>query len=264
MIERLSMKRSVLFWILAAVITIGMSLYQRLTGPTYPLGGTVTIGGKDISFRLDRSHAGEENAPITIRTDDESITGILEWRTFESGDEFIRIPMAYENGTLKGELPHQLPMEKLEYRIVLQKGEETLSVPAETPLMIRFKGEVPLIVLVPHVILMLASLLLAARTGLEAFSAEPRFETLLYWTLGVLFAGGFILGPLATQYAFGLWWTGWPVGSDITDNKTTVAMIAWIVAWVAFKRAKNPKPWVLGAAVVMMIVFLIPHSIIRL
>jgi hypothetical protein len=108
---------------------------------------------------------------------------------------------------------------------------------------------------------MFAAMLLATRTGLEVFAAQPSLGKLLNWTLVSLFVGGFVLGPLATYHAFDLLWTGWPVGNDITDNKTLIAFVVWVIAWVTFLRAKNPKPWIFAAAVVMLIVFLIPHSI---
>jgi hypothetical protein len=63
-------------------------------------------------------------------------------------------------------------------------------------------------------------------------------------------------------YAFDTWWTGWPVGTDLTDNKTAVAFIVWIIAAIALYKAKNPRRWVLGAAIVLIVVYLIPHSVL--
>ena len=39
----------------------------------------------------------------------------------------------------------------------------------------------------------------------------------------LLAVGGFILGPLVQNYAFGELWTGVPFGWDLTDNKTLIA-----------------------------------------
>jgi hypothetical protein len=53
------MKRSVLFWIIAVVVTLISLVYQRITGPTYPVSGKVVINGKTIAYKLNRSHPGE-------------------------------------------------------------------------------------------------------------------------------------------------------------------------------------------------------------
>ncbi len=44
----------------------------------------------------------------------------------------------------------------------------------------------------------------------------------------LLVLGGFLLGPIVQKYAFGAFWTGWPFGEDLTDNKTAVAVLAWL------------------------------------
>ena len=47
------------------------------------------------------------------------------------------------------------------------------------------------------------------------------------------------------------------------DNKTAVAWLAWILAWLRLRRApERAGAWVLGAAIVMMAVFAIPHSLL--
>ena len=64
------------------------------------------------------------------------------------------------------------------------------------------------------------------------------------------------------KYAFDAWWTGWPFGGDWTDNKTLAALIAWLVAWwICRYRPQLQRLAVLMATVVMVVVYLIPHSI---
>lgn len=50
--------RTILFWVLALVLTLAMARYQRKTGPTYPVDGTVTVAGQTITYELLRSHGG--------------------------------------------------------------------------------------------------------------------------------------------------------------------------------------------------------------
>jgi hypothetical protein len=127
---------------------------------------------------------------------------------------------------------------------------------------IRFKGDVPIFIIIPHVILIFMAMLFSTRTGLEFFNKEPNYKKLAYWTFGLLILGGMIFGPIMQKYAFGEFWTGIPFGIDLTDNKTLIAVIGWIIALVAIKKSANPKRWVIFASILMFIVYLIPHSVL--
>ena len=65
--------------------------------------------------------------------------------------------------------------------------------------------------------------------GLEAIVKGPAAYRLTVWTTLMVFAGGLILGPIVQKYAFGAYWTGWPLGNDLTDTKTMGAMLFWLV-----------------------------------
>jgi hypothetical protein len=255
-------RRSVLFWILAFVITAASAIYQRLTGPTYPLTGSTRIDTTTITYRLDRSHGGDGDHEVSLATDTPAIAGRLEWKRHNTDDSWTAVPMAFSNGTLHASLPHQPPAGKLDYHVRLRQGTAETLVPATGGLVIRFKGDVPLFILIPHILAMFGAMLLSTRTGLETFSAQPRYTKLTYWTIGFLAIGGMCLGPIVQKYAFGAFWTGWPFGYDLTDNKTLIALVAWIVAAVAIPRVRNPRVWLLGAALVVLIVFMIPHSVL--
>jgi hypothetical protein len=64
------------------------------------------------------------------------------------------------------------------------------------------------------------------------------------------------------KYAFNSYWTGWPFGGDLTDNKTALAFLGWVCALVALYRSKRPRAWALGAAIFLLLVYLIPHSLL--
>jgi hypothetical protein len=256
------MKRSVLFWIIAVVVTLISLVYQRITGPTYPVSGKVVINGKTIAYKLNRSHPGETNAPVEIRTGDSTVRGIVSWKRHKTGDSWTQVPMVFSGDTLKAELPHQPVAGKLMYTVELEQGGQRVMVTGAEPIVIRFRGEVPLWVIAPHVFAMFCAFLFSARGGLEFFNKEPRFANYAYLTLGFLTVGGFVLGPLMQHYSFDVWWTGWPYGTDLTDNKTAIAFIGWVIAAIALSRAKNPKRWVLAASILTLLVYLIPHSVL--
>jgi hypothetical protein len=257
---------TVWFWILSFIITIAGAYYQRVTGPTYPVTGSLDIDQKLIKYELERSHSTSSDYEISIKTDDPAIMGELRWKRYKTNDEWTYIRMINENGSLVASLPKQPPAGKLQYQIKLLENESSADrdvvIPDENPVVIRFKGDVPALILVPHIILMFIAMLLSTRTGLEYFNREPKFKKFTFWTIGFLIAGGLIFGPLTQLYAFGSLWTGVPFGFDLTDNKTLIAFIGWAAAAIAILKSKNPGKWVLGAAILFLIIYIIPHSLL--
>jgi cytochrome bd-type quinol oxidase subunit 2 len=74
----------------------------------------------------------------------------------------------------------------------------------------------------------------------------------------VLGIGGMFLGAFVQKFAFGEYWTGFPFGTDLTDNKTLIALVTWIIAIFVYK--KWPRFSLACAFLIMTTVFLIPHS----
>ena len=255
------MGRKIILWVIALVITVATAYYQRTTGPTYPVKEYTTINGIKISGLFDRSHDGEGDHLVKINVDNKNITGSLYWKRYKTNDKWNIILMNRESNKLSAFLPHQPPAGKLLYKVVLQSEGLSITIPDE-PVVIRFKGAVPLYVLIPHVIFMFVAMLFAARTGLEFFNKEQKFYRLTTYTLVILFIGGLILGPIVQEYAFGEFWTGVPFGIDLTDNKTLIAFIGWLIAFFAVRKNKNPRFWVAFATILMFVIFLIPHSVL--
>jgi hypothetical protein len=71
--------------------------------------------------------------------------------------------------------------------------------------------------------------------------------------------GGMILGPAVQYYAFGDAWTGIPFAWDLTDNKTLLAFVFWILAVVMNIKKERPA-YVILASLVMLAIYSIPHS----
>jgi hypothetical protein len=222
----------------------------------------VVIDGVRVGYTLERSQSGAVNHRIRIATGTAAITGKVNWRRVPGDDVWQSVDMSFTDGALSAELPVQPPAGKLAYRVTLRGGDETAELPADGPAVLRYKGVVPLWVLIPHIVAMFAAMLLSSRTGMEIFIPSARLKALVLWTTAVLFVGGMILGPIVQKYAFDAYWTGWPFGTDLTDNKTFVALIAWIVAAFAVHISRRPERWTLGAAVVLIVVYLIPHSLL--
>jgi hypothetical protein len=125
----------------------------------------------------------------------------------------------------------------------------------------RFKGEVPGYFLIPHITFMFLAMLFSTRTGLEGLRRESQPRFYAWATIISLFIGGIIFGSIVQKYAFGAYWTGFPFGTDLTDNKTLIALMGWIAATIAVEKNRRTKLWVLIAAFFMLVIFAIPHSL---
>jgi hypothetical protein len=272
------MKKSI-YWIIAVVITLVLSVYQRMTGPTYPKSLTVEVNGEQYKVKLPRSGVQRDEvvtlkgvpqgmssrpphlssrlseAHGEISGDPSTTLGMtMHYRRYPSGDDYTTVDFSWKDGAWQAALPMQPVAGKLQYYITVD-GKDYL---ADEPIVIRFRNDVPAIILIPHIILMFAAMLFAVYTFLLVVTRKS-YKRWLKITVATLFVGGFILGPLVQHAAFGPWWAGFPYGTDLTDNKTLIAFLFFMAALATMKWKYNK--WVVCLAVLMMIaVFTIPHS----
>lgn len=253
------MLRSTLLWVFTFLFTVGIAVYQRATGPTYPVKGATEVGQTVIDYKLLRSHGGKTDAPVEIEIPEGDFSGYVIFERYKSGEEAIKLPLKEKNGLLVAHLPNQPPAGKLAYDVFIEHNGNITKL-NEEKIVIRFKGAVPAFILIPHILFMFIAMLFSTRTGLEAMVKGPRIALYTTVTLFTLLIGGLILGPFVQYYAFGEFWTGWPFGQDLTDNKTLVAFIFWLVAFIKTRKNKNHRTWVILAAIMLLAVYLIPHS----
>ncbi len=269
------MKKTIL-WILAIIITLGAAYYQRKTGPTNPRDTCLTVNDTLVKVRLVRSLGLDERPEVRLAITDTAVKARLFYRRYRTGEEYSSSEFIYkvypvnsklmnkvfgitEEKGLYAAVPKQPPAGKLEYFLELTDSRGTTTVLKETPVVIRFKGAVPSYILTPHIIFMFLAMLLANVAGLMALFNLPAFRKYSVWTLTTLIAGGMILGPAVQKFAFGEFWTGVPFGWDLTDNKTFIALLFWILA-VVMNKKRDTRVYTLLAAVVTLIIFSIPHS----
>ena len=252
-------KNNTVLWIIALLITLGAAYYQRVTGPTYPLSGKKNVGSEKVSYKLIRTYGGPDNAEITINDEGGVFEGTLRFKRFKSFDEWTSMPMKHQGGKLVAYIPHQPPAGKVEYYVILRQAESEVSL-TEKPVVIRFKGDVPAGILIPHIILMFLAMWYSTRTGIEAIVKGNQTFKLSWLTLIFLTVGGLVFGPIVQKYAFGAYWTGFPWGYDLTDNKTAIAFIFWALAVYKLWRNPQQRGWALLASIVLMLIYIIPHS----
>lgn len=213
----IDVKKSILFWFLAFLLTLFLAVFQRIPGPTYPPKGKVKNENKIIKHTLERSHSGKEDHKVSVKT---------------------------------------------KSKVVIVKDTTKIFIPEDGSVIIRFKGNVPSSILIPHILFMFLAMLFSTRAGLEYLNNEKKFKSLVILTLIFLFVGGFILGPLMQYFTFDEGWTGFLLGFDLTDNNTLIAFLFWIFALYKIVKSIKADEWVLIASIVTIVVYLIPHSLL--
>ena len=241
------------YWFLAVIITLALSIYQRMTGPTNPKRLTIELNGESLSQRLPRTGMQQDKI-VTLKGIPSDTKAQLHYRRYPTADDYTTVDFSWSEGQLQASLPVQPVAGKLQYYITVDDKDY----PADKPILIRFRNDVPASILVPHILFMFAAMLFAVYTLLLVLSRKA-YSRWLKITAVTLFIGGFILGPLVQHVAFGPWWTGFPFGSDLTDNKTLLSFLFFVIALATLKWKHNK--WIVCAAVLFMIViFSIPHS----
>lgn len=268
--------------LISVVLTLFFAAFQRMTGPTHPEDGFVEREGERVAFSLPRSGTVGEDTWIAVpakslqdsrpegdertgRADtclpeasgnlpvrDSACSGYetpcieshhaarLHYRhyPFLDGEDWIEVPMRQEEGYWVAFLPSQPMAGKLAYYV----EADGLSYHQEAPLIIRYKGSVPAAVLVPHILLMFLAMFFAVMAGLAALLNNPLYKRYSVVTLVLLVLGGLVFGCLVQKHAFDVYWAGFPMGGDLTDNKTLIAVLTFLIAVVlSFWPRRKPR-----------------------
>ena len=269
---------SIVLWIVAFLLMLGAGVYQRLTGPTHPMRGSIEVAGESVTYRLLRAEWTDKEARVRVPAVPGVEGGTVFWRRYPTDDAWTEVPMVRDGEDWVAPLPIQSAAGKLEYNLDLTvEGRQVRLPEAERgQAVLRYRDPVPMGVLIPHIFFMFFAVLIAWRAGLGALVHPYGLRRLAWWALGLFTVGGMILGPMVQNYAFGEYWTGVPFGWDLTDNKTLVMWLAWLVAALVLERVARRdtggtgvsdrsgggvRTLVLIASVVTVFVYLIPHSI---
>lgn len=150
----------------------------------------------------------------------------------------------------------------------------------ESFLLVKYKGEASPVILALHVIFMFGSFyfmiqsLWSAIEILSTGEGKSRAVSNARLVLLCTFIGGWPLGFLLNYQAFGTLWEGFPFGYDITDNKTQVIFLFWLVSLLlvrgSFLGKGEERDWlgprglaiaVLLSYLVSLFLFIVPHSL---
>ncbi|NLA15156.1 MAG: hypothetical protein GX877_01285 [Bacteroidales bacterium] len=251
--------RTVYAWALAVLITLGAVFLQRSTGPGHARKESLNVleSSYKASFpqSLVRPRSGSPETQLTVTLKaketgwDPLMGALLHYRRTPGTDDFTTVIPSFttDKNTLfmNSTLPVQPAAGKVEYYIQLIAKDGTII--QSNSSVLRFRNYVPPAVLILHILLMFFAYLFSNFTGLHALNKQAKTRYYALTALLLILAGGFILGPIVQKYAFNVWWAGWPLGRDMTDNKTLVAFLAWLIAYI-INRLPRWKPSATPAA----------------
>ncbi len=269
------MKKSIL-WTLTIIITLLAAYYQRMTGPTHPKKVMVTVNDSVYKLNMVRSISLDDRSEVKLKITDPSVNARLFFKRLGVEEEFQVSEFHYKEYPVESflmnkvfhinkekglfaVLPQQPPAGKLQYFLEITDSKGTQTLFKDSPVVIRYKGGVPSFILIPHVLIMFIAMLFSTLAGMMALVKMPSYKQYALWTLILLTAGGMILGPVVQKYAFGELWTGIPFGWDLTDNKTLISFLFWILA-VYMNRKKDYPIYTIIAAFILLLVYSVPHS----
>jgi hypothetical protein len=250
--------KKILLIIFAVLLTLTAAVYQRKTGPTYEKKFEFEYKNTEYKLTLPRSHAGENACNVDLILPTKDLEAKIYYKKFPTHDAFTEADFTRVGDTLSAELPLQPQAGKLAYYVEVYAGEKVVFSSKEKVVQIRFRGDVPAWAMLPHIIMVFFGMLFANIAGLFA-AFNLRFKTPLIIAFFLFLGGGMIFGPIVQNFAFSEYWAGIPNGWDLTDNKMLIGFVAWGIALIANLK-KNRRVWVVAAAIVIIVIFSIPHS----
>ncbi|HAH32411.1 MAG TPA: hypothetical protein DCL44_08880 [Elusimicrobia bacterium] len=247
------------FWVLSILITLFFAVFQSMTGPTYPLRIKADVAGKTMSFRLARSCETGKGCLVLKAKGSDDIRGSIFWRRYRTADVWESMGFSCYGGSCGAKIPSQPAAGKVEYYAEINTPSGPVRL-GRANAVARFKGAVPGYILIPHIILMFLFMLFSVRIFISAVSGLAPIRHSVPANVAFLLLGGFLFGPLTQYYAFGRAWTGFPFGYDLTDNKTLLMLVFWLIALLATLKARSARFWLVAAFAVTAAVYFVPHS----
>ena len=208
---------------------------------------------------------------------------VVRWISPPSSEIQARGMWEIEKGIYEARLPEFEKGTKINYRITASNVEGTkVRVPGDPEKfgVLTYKGKASNLVVGAHILFMFGAFFfmvmsfLAAIDILRGREDKRNAVRAARWVLASSFIGGWPLGFFLNYQTFGTLWEGFPFGYDVTDNKTQVIFILWLLslllAWGSFigkgeeKDRLGRKAFALSIVacfVLSLALFILPHSI---
>jgi hypothetical protein len=250
------MKQSIILWLAAIIITFMSGYFQSVYSPDYPINGTVELPTGNVSFSFDRLHNGADGYRVWVAGDYSNIKGTLEWKDLDSANaEWNEVPLTSKGKGSYADIPPHKPLSKVEYRAKVEDKGNTYFLPVRTNVIMRFLEKVPPEISFYCFFFLFGGLLLSTRAGLEIFKEKPRLKLYTIFTLIFFFCYTFVFNTVKKSVEYGGIGTKALAPSELFTSGSVLLFAVWLLAFILVFATKKPKPWVISAAVITLIIF---------
>jgi hypothetical protein len=272
--------RRIIIALLCTLVLLGAA--RRLTSGK-PRDVHVEDGDVVLSFRTVTEHFGPGQPYLKVRLEAPSGSRImLHYVTPDDPSVQKRGLVPIGNKQYSMYLPIRGIGSRVKYAFSLTRPDgSVVRVPeGEKYYVLKFKGKASGWAIAAHVVFMFGAFffmtyaLLGAIGILRKSEGKRRAVGAARWALLFTFIGTWPLGLLLNWQTFGVLWEGYPFGRDVTDNKTQIVFVFWLVSLLLVRGSLmgrgeerdrlGPKgfAWAIVASfAVSLALYLLPHSL---
>ncbi len=274
----------------AVIFTLLMLVFTRKTTAVRSVHKMVEQGGILIEHHTVPKQVGEEIPLISARVEGSSEVRLVYKIGMEG--EYQSIPMltkSSEQNVFEASIPlHPKGVKAWYYLEAVSPAAEggvTVTLPEAQsgqvdPIRLKFEGEVPPYVIIAHILCIFGAIFFAVLALFSAIDVSRSKETLRQsvkypvWTLVLLFLGFVPFGIAMNYFAFGVLWEAFPFGWDVTDNKSQIMMLFWLLTLLLTRGSlfgkgternlisdRGYSALVIVSFVATMIILAVPHSV---
>jgi len=275
---------------LAFLFTILLLAFTRKTTAVRSVHEMVAEHGILIEHNTVPRQVGDEIPVISARVEGASEVRLV-YKIGKDG-EYQSVEMSAKPGeenVFAASIPHHPKSTKawyfLEAATVREGGLVKVTLPERDsgqirPVRLKFRGEVPLYIIIPHIVSIFAAIFFATLTLFSAIELKRGKTTLkksvrlCTVTLLFLFIGFFPFGWAMNYFAFGVLWEAFPFGRDVTDNKSQIMFVFWLFTLFMVKgtlwgkgetknlvSGRSYSTLVIVSFVATLLILAIPHSL---
>jgi hypothetical protein len=280
------------FWRIAAALafTLAMLVLSRNTAAVRSVHKIVEKEGIRIDHHTVPKQVGDQRPLISAKV--EGATEVrLVYKIGADGDyqSVTMNPRAGEADVFEASIPSHPKATKAWYYLeaVGQPGPQQIVVtlpeakPGEVdPIRLKFEGKVPAYIVIPHVLSIFGAIFFATLTLFTAVDLKRGKGALIKsvkycgMTVALMFVGFVPFGWAMNYFAFGVLWEAFPFGRDVTDNKSQIMFLFWLVTLVLvwgtllgkgeqknLISARGYSTLVIVSFIATMIILGVPHSL---
>jgi hypothetical protein len=270
--------------IVGIILTLALLAVARRLSTNRPREIVVERGGRTIVHRTVFEQVGPGEPVVILEIEPaEGAGAFLLHATSEDGDPAESPMVRNDGGIWEGRLPERRKGEWVHYAFrAALPGDDSVRIPIEPDsfFLLKYKGKITPVVLLLHVILMFGAFFFMVQSfwgALALFRGGGSKSSAVRFVRGVMittFVGGWPIGFILNRQRFGPVWEGFPFGYDVTDNKTQIIFLFWVVTVLLVRGSffgageardtVGPRgfAWaVIASFIVSLALYMIPHSL---